>query len=817
MAYANENQSKWANNPFAQKYHYPYTRTVEEGMDRNEHRVMDNIVNNSNVIGAESLKWEYPRHDDGIDHYYGDVLIDKYRWLENIDEIRPEYLKETTQDRERNYVGTLWENPDKLKMRQALETVKHEESEVNKWVEAQNAATESYLKNIPYFNQLKQDIDSLTNYQYEDSKAKTKVGDFRYFRQPNGYYVLVKKDKNGKETVVFNERELSKDGAMHVYEHHLNDKGNYFAIITREGNSDSDRNYIYVWDTTTGKQAIPRIDRIDKDSMQLIWIDDNSFYYLRSADTSGGIDVLLHHMDKKEINDKIIVQGATQLNYAAASQLSLEADNRYLVIQANYGGASNLLYFKDLKTGRIKQIHADAPVERLKKADAFIKHNAAQMIYFDDKTHDMYIISTDNNEFGELFKVNLDHAKKDREVLVHAINGQSLVDGVYQNGHFVLQYASGGLNKLVLTDMHGKILKEISPKEGGYIASLSSNLKEDNDKNKDDKSADQGEDAFASMDYISFRYENPITPRTIYKYSIEKDQILEKKRKDPIPFDSEKYETHYLFYTSKDGTRIPMSISYKKGLKLDGKNPTILYGYGGFGSRLELYFNPKRAAWMEHGGIYAQAFLRGGDEYGEAWHLAGKQLNKQNVFDDFEFAARFLIENGYTSADYLAIEGESNGGLLVGAALTEHPELYRVAIPSVGVLDMLRHDKSYRTDYWINEYGMAEDSKKMYEVLKSYSPYHNIRDNICYPSTLIMTSKRDDRVAPSNSYKFTALLQEKQACDRPIFLFAAQNHGHGPNTYAERKEDWLYGIAFELNEMGIKELPPVPEHLKTVQ
>lgn len=813
MIYADDEiQTKLANSPFAQKYHYPYTRTVEEGMDRNEHRVLDNIISNNELGGFKSLKENYPKHDDGVDHYYDDVVVDKYRWLENIDEIRPEYLRETTQDRERNYIGTLWENPDKLKLRQALETVHHEESEVNKWVEAQNAATENYLKKIPYFNQVKQNIDNLTNYEYEDFTSDTdELGSFRYFRKSDGYYLLVRKDKNGKETVVFNERELSKDGNMRVYERFLNKKGNYFAVIAREGNSDSDRNYLYVWDTTTGKQAMPRIGNIDKDAMYLVWLDDNSFYYLRNSDMGGDTNVMLHHMNKKEINDEIIVKGA-QLNYASPSSIWLEDDNRYLVIKASYGNASNLLYFKDLHTGRIKQIHMDAPVEKTKKQDAFMKHIAAQMVYFDDKTHDIYIISTDNNEFGELFKVNLDKARSQRELLVPA-NGQSLVDAVYQNGHFVLQYTSGGVSRLVLTDMHGKVLKELGPKEAGYIADLSSDLKDDSNETEN-KNQSKSVDDFSSIDHISFRYENPITPRTIYKYSIEKDEILEKKRKDLIPFDSEKYETHYLYYTSKDGTRIPISISYKKGIKLDGKNPTVLYGYGGFGSGMELYFNPKRAAWMEHGGIYAQAFLRGGDEYGEAWHQAGKQLNKQNVFDDFEFAARFLIENKYTSSDYLAIEGESNGGLLIGAALTQHPELYRVAIPSVGVMDMLRHDKNYRTDYWINEYGMTDDSKRMYKFLRSYSPYHNIKDNVCYPSTLVMTSKRDDRVSPAHSYKFTALLQEKQACDRPIFLFAAQNHGHSPNTYAERKEDWLYGIVFELNEMGFKELPSVPEHLK---
>lgn len=794
-------------NPYAVKYGYPYTRTFNEGKDRNRFAETGNAgLAYSRDGSVENKRVRELKRDDAVERYHDDVWYDKYRWLEDIDEIRPEYAKETSEDRRRINIGTRWENPDNKRVLKYLQTVQNEETEVNKWVEAQNAATDRYIKNIPYYGKLKQRIDSLFDYEYTDFESKKDVGDFKFARQPDGYYRLFRKDKNGKETVVVNERDLSADGSMKIVDRFLNPKGNYFAAFVREGSADSDRYYLYVWDTLTGRLAA-RIDRIVRGSESLAWEDDNTFYYIQNSGAYGWMHVMKHRMDKKELNDSIVIHGRNL--DGMPSEIWLEDDNRYLVVENYYSTLNSLLNYKDLKTGRLIRLHNLAKLNRAKRWDAFTGYKAAKYVY--QKDGQVYFITTENSEWGEIVKTDLKHPSK-REVIVPAVKGKLLDEAVYQNGHFLLKYKYGGTQQAVLADKNGKILKDLTPAQGGVISDLYSYETETGGSDKHEEGTRDDSD----RNYFSFRYEDLVTPRTVYKYSLEEDKIFSVKRRDGILFDSAKYETRYTFYTSKDGTRVPIVIGHKKGLKLDGSNPTILYGYGGFGASENAYFNASNAVWLEHGGVYAIAFLRGGSEYGEAWHLAGKQLNKMNVFDDLAAAADFLKKEGYTSKRYLGLAGASNGGLLVAASMTLHPEMAQVAIPQVGVLDMLRHDKSYRYDGWINEYGMAEDSKAMYEKLKSYSPYHNVKDGVCYPATLVMTSKRDDRVTPSHSYKFAALLQEKQACDRPMFLHTAQKHGHSPNTRAEQKTNFLYSTLFYLHEMGIKELPPIVPRLTHV-
>jgi prolyl oligopeptidase len=274
-----------------------------------------------------------------------------------------------------------------------------------------------------------------------------------------------------------------------------------------------------------------------------------------------------------------------------------------------------------------------------------------------------------------------------------------------------------------------------------------------------------------------------------------------------IDFDITNYETKQVFFTSKDGTKIPMFIVHKKGIELNGKNPTWLYAYGGFGVSLTPGFSPSRIAWLENGGIYAQPNLRGGGEYGEKWHLAGTKMSKQNVFDDFIAAAEYMISEKYTSSNYLAISGGSNGGLLVGATMTQRPELMKVALPAVGVMDMLRYHKFTAGAGWAYDYGTADDSKEMFEYLKKYSPVHALKENTTYPATMVTTADHDDRVVPAHSFKFAATLQEKNVGTNPVLIRIDTKSGHGASNLSKAIESTADQYAFTWYNMGI--VPPL--------
>jgi len=293
----------------------------------------------------------------------------------------------------------------------------------------------------------------------------------------------------------------------------------------------------------------------------------------------------------------------------------------------------------------------------------------------------------------------------------------------------------------------------------------------------------------------------------LYKYDVETGEY-EQYWKPQIDFNPEDYESKQVFYNSKDGTKVPMIITYKKGTELNGKNPTILYGYGGFNVSLTPSFSIVNAVWMEQGGVYAVPNLRGGGEYGKKWHIAGTKLQKQNVFDDFIAAAEYLIDNKYTSKEYLAIRGGSNGGLLVGATMTQRPDLIQVALPAVGVLDMLRYHTFTAGAGWAYDYGTSEDNEEMFKYIKGYSPVHNVKEGTAYPATLVTTGDHDDRVVPAHSFKFAAELQEKQAGEQPTLIRIETNAGHGAGTPVSKTiEQYADIFGFTFYNMGYDELP----------
>jgi len=353
-------------------------------------------------------------------------------------------------------------------------------------------------------------------------------------------------------------------------------------------------------------------------------------------------------------------------------------------------------------------------------------------------------------------------------------------------GYFFAEYMVDAVSNVLQYDYNGELVREVELPGVGSAGGLGAK--------KEDKEL-----------YYSFT--NYVTPGSIYKYDIE-NGTSELFRKPDIDFNPGNYESKQIFYKSKDGTKIPMIITHKKGLELDGKNPTILYGYGGFNISLTPSFSITNAVWMEQGGIYAVPNLRGGGEYGKAWHNAGTKMQKQNVFDDFIAAAEYLIDNNYTSSDHLAIRGGSNGGLLVGATMTQRPDLMKVALPAVGVLDMLRYHTFTAGAGWAYDYGTAEDSEDMFNYLKGYSPVHNVKQGVEYPATMITTGDHDDRVVPAHSFKFAAELQDKQAGDNPTLIRIETDAGHGAGTPVSKTiEQYADIFGFTLYNMGYEVLP----------
>jgi prolyl oligopeptidase len=353
-------------------------------------------------------------------------------------------------------------------------------------------------------------------------------------------------------------------------------------------------------------------------------------------------------------------------------------------------------------------------------------------------------------------------------------------------GYFFAEYMVDALSKVLQYDYQGNLVREVDLPGLGSAGGFRGK--------KEEKE-------------LYFSFTNYNTPSSSYKFDVESGEY-ELYWKPEIDFDPAEYESRQVFYTSKDGTRIPMMITFKKGMELNGKNPTILYGYGGFNISLTPGFSTVNAIWMEQGGIYAVPNIRGGGEYGKEWHDAGTKTRKQNVFDDFIAAAEYLIAEGYTSPEYLAIRGGSNGGLLVGAVMTQRPDLMKVALPAVGVLDMLRYHTFTAGAGWSYDYGTSEESPQMFEYLLGYSPLHNIRKGEAYPATLVTTADHDDRVVPAHSFKFAATLQENQEAEDPVLIRIETKAGHGAGTpISKRIEQNADIFGFTLYNMGFKELP----------
>ena len=622
--------------------------------------------------------------------------------------------------------------------------------ETAEWVKAQNEVTFAYLKKIPYRDKIKKRLEELLN--YERVYAPARHGRWYYYYRNDGLQnqnVLYRKPvEGGEEEVFIDPNKFREDGTISLAGTSFTKDGSLMAYLISEGGSDWRK--AIVLDTDT-KQMVGDTLRDIKFS-GIAWQGNEGFYY-SSYDKPQGSEltamtqihkVYYHKLGSPQAEDQLVFGGEKQPRRYVGAYLT--EDERYLVITAAESTSGNELYIKDLQNPQ-----------------------SAFVAVVDNFANDHYVIA---NEGSTLFiHTNLD-APNNRIVKVDAHDPapQNWQDVIPENemvmtattagDKFFTFYLEDAKTKVMQYDMAGNLERTIDLPGIGTARGFGG----------------EKEDTVVYYTFTSFTY-----PSTIFEYNIAsgKSSVYTRPQVDFKPDD---YETKQVFYTSKDGTRVPMFIVHKKGLELNGKNPTYLYGYGGFNISLRPSFSASRIVWLENGGVYAQPNLRGGGEYGEAWHLAGTKMNKQNVFDDFIAAGEYLIEEGYTSHDYLAIAGGSNGGLLVGAVLTQRPDLAAVAFPAVGVLDMLRYHKFTAGAGWAFDYGTSEDSKEMFEYLLGYSPLHNIKPGTAYPATLITTADHDDRVVPAHSFKFAATLQKAQAGDKPILIRIETDAGHGAGT-----------------------------------
>ncbi len=639
------------------------------------------------------------------------------------------------------------------------------------WVQREVAFTNDYLAKIPFREEIRSQLKDIWN--YEKIGAPFKEGDFTYFYKNNGLQaqsVLYRTDKNGKTEVFLDPNKFSEKGTTSLSGVSFNKKGNLVAYSISEGGSDW--NKIIIINALTKEKIDETI--IDVKFSGASWLGDEGFYYSsydkpKGSELSAKTDthkVYFHKLGTKQSEDKLIIGGENfKRRYMG---IGVSDDERFEILSASEATNGNELYIKDLKN------KTDfIPVQ---------KGYDFNTDFIDSKGDFIYALTDKNAPNMRLVKFNINKPDVWIDVISEDENVLSVSTG---GGYIFAKYMKDAVTSMKQFDYNGKLIRTIDLPGIGTAFGFGGKEKE-----KD----------------MYFSFTNYITPGTIYKFNADtgKSEVYQKPK---VKFNPDDYVSEQVFYTSKDGTKIPMMINYKKGTKLDGKNPTILYSYGGFNISLQPSFSVVNAIWMENGGIYAVPNIRGGGEYGKKWHDAGTKMQKKNVFDDFIAAGEYLQNKGYTSKEFMALSGRSNGGLLVGATMTMRPDLAKVAFPGVGVLDMLRYNKFTAGAGWSYDYGTAEDSKEMFEYLKSYSPVHQVKKGVCYPSAMIITSDHDDRVVPAHSFKFGAELQEKQSCSNPVLVRIEVNAGHG----AGRSTDQVIGenadlLSFALYEMGIKNL-----------
>ncbi|WP_026706069.1 prolyl oligopeptidase family serine peptidase [Flavobacterium soli] len=665
------------------------------------------------------------------------------------------------------YFGTTIQDPYRW-----LEDDKSAETAA--WVKAENEVTFNYLEKIPFRKQLKERMEKLWN--YEKISAPFKRGNYTYYYKNNGLQnqsVLYRKDKNGKEEIFLDPNTFSADGSTSLASVSFTEDGSLVAYSISEAGSDW--NKITILDAVTKKKLEAEI--VDVKFSGISWYKNEGFYY-SSYDKPEGSQLsaktdqhklYFHKLGTSQKSDKVIFGDQEKRRYVGGG---VTEDNKYLIISASTSTSGNELYIKDLSKADSKIVTI---VDNFETDNSIIENVGSKL----------YIITNKNAPNQKIVTVDASNPTPEnwKDFIPETKNVLSANTG---GGFIFAEYMKDAVTQVLQYDYNGKLIREVKLPGVGSAGGFGGKKEE-------------------TTLYYSFT--NYTTPGTIYSYD-PKTGTSKEYEKPKVDFNSADYESKQVFYTSKDGTKVPMIITHKKGLKLNGKNPTILYAYGGFNVSLTPAFSVSNAVWLEQGGVYAVANLRGGGEYGKEWHDAGTQLKKQNVFDDFIAAGEYLIAQKYTSSDFLAIRGGSNGGLLVGAVMTQRPDLMKVALPAVGVLDMLRYHTFTAGAGWAYDYGTAEDSKEMFDYLKGYSPVHNVKSGVKYPATLVTTGDHDDRVVPAHSFKFAAELQDKQTGPNPVLIRIETNAGHGAGKPVSKTIEEIVDMqAFTLYNMGFKQLP----------
>ena len=665
-----------------------------------------------------------------------------------------------------SYFGTKVHDPYRW-----LEDDKSEETAA--WVKDQNKVTFGYLESIPYRGEIKSRLEKIWN--YEKYTAPQKEGAYFYFSRNNGLqnqFVIYRQKNNEEPEVFLDPNKFSADGTSSLGEMEFSKDGSRVAYSISEGGSDWRK--VIAMDAET-KEIIGDTLKDIKFS-GLSWQANEGFYYSsydkpKGSELSAKTDhhkLYFHKLGTNQTEDKVVFGSDIVRRYVGGS---VTEDGRYLVVSASMSTTGNELYIKDLKkpgnkfTVIVDNFDNDHSVLDNEGSKLFIVTNL--------NAPDKRVITADAEEPGVKNWVDL------------IPETENVLEPTAGSGYIFAHYMIDAISKVLQYDRKGVLIREITLPGVGTASGFAAKR---NDKE------------------VYYSFTNYITPSTIYKLDPGNGNS-DIYKKPVVAFNGEDYESEQIFYNSKDGTRIPMIITRRKGIPMNGKNPTILYGYGGFDISETPAFSISVAFWLETGGIYAVANIRGGGEYGEKWHLAGTKMKKQNVFDDFIAAGEYLIEKKYTSSDFLAIRGGSNGGLLVGAVMTQRPDLMKVALPAVGVMDMLRYHTFTAGAGWAYDYGTSEESKEMFEYIYKYSPVQNVKEGIKYPATFITTGDHDDRVVPAHSFKFAAQLQEKNAGNNPVLIRIETNAGHGAGTPVSKSiEQYADIFSFTLYNMGIKKL-----------
>ncbi len=641
------------------------------------------------------------------------------------------------------------------------------------WVDKQNELTFAYLNKIPFRKAINEKLTEMWN--YEKFSAPVKEGDYTYFSKNDGLqnHNVIYRQKNEQEPEIFlDPNTFSEDGTTSLSDLEFSKDGSLAAYAISEGGSDWRKIIVIDAKTKTIKEDTIK----DVKFSGISWEGTEGFYY-SSYDKPEGSELsamtdqhklYFHQLGSPQSSDRLVFGLEKKRRYISAY---LTEDEKFLIINAAVSTSGNELYIKDLSKKDSKLV---CVVNNFDNNHVVIDNEGTKLFILTNyKAPNQRIIIVDASSPGQ--ENWIDFIPETNNVLEPARGA----------GYIFAKYMIDAISKVKQYNMEGKLIREIKLPGVGSAEGFSG---------KEDQTE------------LYFSFTNYITPGTIYKYNPEtgKSEIY---KQPEVKFNGEEYESKQVFYKSKDGTSIPMIITYKKGTEMNGKNPTILYGYGGFNISLTPSFSITNALWLELGGIYAVPNIRGGGEYGEKWHIAGTKMNKQNVFDDFIAAGEYLIKNAYTSSEYLAIRGGSNGGLLVGAVMTQRPDLMKVALPAVGVLDMLRYHTFTAGAGWAYDYGTSEESEEMFKYLYTYSPVHNVRKGIEYPATLITTGDHDDRVVPAHSFKFAAELQTKQTGSDPILIRIETKAGHGAGTSVSKViKQYTDIFSFTLYSMGINEI-----------